>query len=168
MPKRIEGLREQLMGEARMQALASGYQALTIRSVAAACGVGVGTVYNYFPSKDALLASFMLEDWKTCLEAIEQTANRTGEPLPVLACIHRQLTEFADRYQAIFRDEAAAPGFARAMSRYHSLLRGQLAAPLRPFCPDDLTAAFVAESMLTWTMDGVPFEQLEPIMMKLF
>jgi len=63
MPKIIENLQQKLIEEARKQAEAGGYAAVTIRSVAKACGVGVGTVYNYFPSKDALLAAYMLEGW---------------------------------------------------------------------------------------------------------
>ena len=63
MPKIIENLPEKLAEEARRQITESGYSAMTIRSVAKACGVGVGTVYNYYPSKDALVAQFMLEDW---------------------------------------------------------------------------------------------------------
>ena len=53
MPKIIENLREKLVREAQYQVEERGYSALTIRSVANACGVGVGTVYNYFASKDA-------------------------------------------------------------------------------------------------------------------
>ena len=60
MPKIIENLESRLVEEARRQAWEGGYSAVTIRSVAAACGVGVGTVYNYFESKDALLAAFLL------------------------------------------------------------------------------------------------------------
>ena len=64
MPKIIENLENRLVEEARRQAWEGGYSAVTIRSVAAACGVGVGTVYNYFPSKEYLAAGVMLEDWK--------------------------------------------------------------------------------------------------------
>ena len=53
MPKIIENLDQRLKEEARRQIRESGYSAMTIRSVAAACGVGVGTVYNYYPSKEA-------------------------------------------------------------------------------------------------------------------
>ena len=60
MPKIIENLQEKLIHEARRQVQQKGYGSLTIRSVATACGVGVGTVYNYFASKDALVAAFIL------------------------------------------------------------------------------------------------------------
>lgn len=50
MPKIIKNLESKLIAEAQKQILAQGYGAVTIRSVANACGVGVGTVYNYFSS----------------------------------------------------------------------------------------------------------------------
>ena len=61
MPKIIENLQARLAVEAKKQVEESGYAAMTIRSVAKACGVGVGTVYNYYSSKDEILASYMLE-----------------------------------------------------------------------------------------------------------
>ena len=68
MPKIIENVRHQLLTEAKRQISERGYKSTTIRSVAAECGVAVGTVYNYFKSKDILIASFILED--ACLESI--------------------------------------------------------------------------------------------------
>ena len=67
VPKIIENVREQLLEEAKRQIRENGYSKTTIRSVAGACRLGVGTVYNYFESKDMLIASFMLEDWMECL-----------------------------------------------------------------------------------------------------
>ena len=48
MPKIIEGVRARLLNEAKRQIATLGYARTTIRSVATACGLGVGTVYNYF------------------------------------------------------------------------------------------------------------------------
>ena len=70
MPKIIENLRDQLLQEARKQIAERGYTGTTIRSVAGACGVGVGTVYNYFSSKEMLIAAFMMEDWQKQLDAM--------------------------------------------------------------------------------------------------
>ena len=71
MPKIIENLETKLIEEAKKQIEEAGYGAMTIRSVAKACGVGVGTVYNYFPSKEALIAKHLLDDWKQCVAAIQ-------------------------------------------------------------------------------------------------
>ena len=53
MPKKIAELREKMIAYARQALLQEGTPALTVRSTASACGVAVGTVYNYFPSKEA-------------------------------------------------------------------------------------------------------------------
>ena len=168
MPKIIENLESKLIAEAHRQVEQSGYGAFTIRSVATACGVGIGTVYNYFPSKDDLLATYLLDDWQNCITAIAQTSQRSDAAEPVVRCIFDQLLSYANRHQSIFRDEAAAAGFAGAFSPYHGLLRSQLAAPVRKYCSSDFQAEFIAESLLTWSMSGKSFDEIYVILKKLF
>jgi AcrR family transcriptional regulator len=168
MPKIIENLQQRLVEEAKRQIEENGYAALTIRSVAQKCGVGVGTVYNYYPSKDDLLASYLLVDWNQCVFAINTVSNYSDTPLPVLKCIHDQLCGYAQRHRAIFRDEAAASAFAGSFSRYHGMLRNQLGAALEKFCDDPFAAEFIAEAMLTWTMAGKDFGDIYGLIHKLF
>lgn len=168
MPKIIANPQERLMEEAQKQVEQSGYSAMTIRSVAKACDIGVGTVYNYFSSKDELLAACLLRDWKVCLSTIDAVGTYADSPVPVIRCIHDQLTRYTARHQAIFRDPAAAASITGSFSQYHKLLRSQLAAPLRRFCPSDFAAEFAAEALLTWTTEGKPFDELYGMIQKLF
>lgn len=164
MPKIIENLEARLIAEAKKQLQEAGYSMLTIRSVAKGCGVGVGTVYNYFPSKDALLATFMLESWNVCVEKIQSTSKESVEPRPVARCVYDQLLWFSDEHRVIFCDEAAAAAFAGSFGYYHKLLRAQLAAPMRKFCNSDFAAEFVAEALLVWTMSGKEFDDIYGIL----
>ncbi len=168
MPKIIENLESRLIEEAKKQIEESGYAAMTIRSVAKQCGVGVGTVYNYFSAKEDLIATYLLADWNQCITAINAVSTYSDSPRPVALCIYDQLVSFAARHAAIFRDEAAASVFAGSFSRYHGLLRSQLATPLEKFCRDTFAAEFVAEALLTWTMAGKDFETIYGIIGKLF
>ena len=167
MPKIIENIRRQLLDTAREQINRHGYENTTIRSVAGECGVGVGTVYNYFPSKDALVASWLLLDWKECIAAIRAAGRDSDDAVPVVRCIYDQLQQFALRHQTLFQDAAAAEGFAGSFSQYHSLLRQQLAEPLEAFCSDGFAAQFIAEALLTWTMAGKSFDEIYGMIGKL-
>ena len=167
MPKIIENLPQRLLEEARRQVEESGFSAMTIRTVAKGCGVGIGTVYNYYSSKEALVASFMLSDWKLCVSAIEAVANQSQSLEPVLRTIHEKLRFFMEQYDPIFRDENATSSYTGSTSRYHAVLRSQLAGPIRKFCRDDFTAEFIAEAMLSWTVAGKDFDELKAILLRI-
>lgn len=167
MPKIIEDLRERLLQEAQKQIGQDGYAAMTIRSVARACQVAVGTVYNYFPSKDQLVASAMLLRWNRCVQSIADAAENGESAENVLWEIYQQLSNYMDEYQILFRDETAAAVFASSIGTYHELLRDQLAAPLRRFCSTAFESEFIAEAMLTWTVAGEGFEEIYRVIRKI-
>ena len=168
MPKIIAGLREQLMQEAELQLSQGGYTAMTIRNVAKVCHVAVGTVYNYFTSKEELVASVLLVRWKQVIEEIDETARTADEPEVLLRSMYAQLSGFLDRYRVLFQDETAIAVFGASMGRYHDLLRSQLARPLQPFCQSEFESEFAAEALLTWTVAGEGFEEIYQVMQKLF
>ena len=175
MPKIIENLRERLLEEAKRQVLEQGYSAMTIRSVASACGVGVGTVYNYFASKDMLIASFMLEDWMECKKRIDKGCDENSTPESALRCIYDGLNDFVGKYEVLFRDENAGTSFAASSSKQrHILLRSQIAKPLVALCQKQekadpvFLAEFVAEAMLTWSMSERSFEEISSVLLQLF
>lgn len=164
MPKIIENVRELLLETAKEQIRLQGYSKTTIRSVASACGLGVGTVYNYFKSKDMLIAAFMLEDWQECLTCMKSHSSQDFEV--VLNEIYVSLQKFIQNHQALFSDSDAAKVFAIAFNERHKQLRGQLAEIILPLCNNskaenkEFLAEFIAEALLTWTVEGKSFNEL--------
>jgi len=160
MPKLIENIRDQLLNEARGQVAQRGYAKTTVRSVAAACGIAVGTVYNYFPSKEALIASFVAEDWRESLAAMGQRSR--GDAESCLRSVYDGLLDFAGKHGALFADPDAAKAVSGVMLSRHLQLREQLAALIEPVAPSDdgFTARFIAEALLTWTISNTPFERI--------
>lgn len=169
MPKILESMREQLLKTARRQVERSGYAKTTIRSVAAECGIAVGTVYNYFPSKDMLIATFVSEDWHACIDSI--AAHAGDDARTHLKRIYDVLLSFSERYRALFTDAEAAKPYQEAFLARHKMLRQQLAALIEPVCGDDpdraYLAEFIAEALLVWTMEGKPFEDIYQVIQRL-
>ncbi len=164
MPKILTDPKKNILSEVEALLSQEGYNAVTIRAVAKRCGVSVGTVYNYFPSKEAMLAEFLLTDWLECIAAITKVSSTATTARPVARCIYDRLCGFAAGHMSIFGSAAAGSAFAGSFSRYHALLRSQLAAPLRPFCHSDFAADFMAEALLTWSMAGRSFEEIWPLL----
>lgn len=174
MPKILENIRENLLNEAQKQVLEQGYSAMTIRSVASACGVGVGTVYNYFPSKDMLVASFMLEDWQKSMKEFQASCEQAHAPRVALQSIYDGLLRFTEKYTVLFQDENAGVIFAGAFKKRHKQLRKQLAEPIHKLCQTqtkveaEFLAEFIAESMLTWTLAGRTYDEISSVLLQLF
>ena len=55
--------KEEILKASRELIRRQGWDAVSIRSVAAACGVSVGSIYNYFDSKAALMAAAVESVW---------------------------------------------------------------------------------------------------------
>jgi len=164
MPKIIENVREQLLAEAKKQILENGYAKTTIRSVAGACGLGIGTVYNYFKSKEMLIATFVYEDWKKHLSDMQRLP--TDDPYTLLGGIFQSLRSFAAQNQTLFSDADAAKLVSVGASGRHKILREQIAGFVTPICETDFCAVFIAEALICWSMENVDFDTVYPLLEK--
>jgi AcrR family transcriptional regulator len=99
-----------------------GYDAVQMRDVAASAEVALGTIYRYFPSKDALLAAAMVE-WMEDLERRvtarpprgETTAERVYEVLRrAVATMERQPQLAEAVITALTSDDREAGGASTA------------------------------------------------------
>lgn len=174
IPKIIEGLQPALIKEARSMLLEDGGRALTIRNVAARCHVAVGTVYNYFGSKDELMAHVMLEDWRSALAAMHGAAREAPDVLAGLRSAYDILCGFADMYRAAWRNYAANNDAMNNIIRRHGLLIAQLTEVVSPLLErfavtwDPYLPTFIAEMLLSASIRGAGnYQQVLPILTRL-
>lgn len=160
MPKLIENVSGMLLEETGRQVAERGYAKTTIRSVASACGIAVGTVYNYYPSKEAMVGAFMAGDWRNTYAVMREGSRKGAEGC--LRTVYDELVSFTRRHSALFSDPAAARAVSGAFLMRHRQLRDQLAEIIGPYAPseDGFTARFAAEALLTWTIADVPFDRI--------
>lgn len=168
MPKVIENLKEKILAEADMQLKEVGYGAMTIQSIAKACGVGVGTVYNYFSSKDEIVIACMAAAWMERMDGICAVARYSRTYEAVVHCIYDEVRAFGEEREYIFKDATAANSVDGAIFRYMWFLSSRVAEPLRKFCKSDAEAQIIAEALLAWIWTGKSYEEVYSSIMKLF
>jgi len=66
--------KEKILQVSRALIQAQGWSAINIRSVARACGVSVGSIYNYFESKTELVGATVESIWREIFHRSEETA----------------------------------------------------------------------------------------------
>jgi len=152
----VKTSKEALLAASRAMAAEEGLSAVNIRALAQRCGVAVGSVYNYFPSKAALLAETVAGVWAEIFHMSEDAAVPEGFLNSIswlLGCLRRgaeSCPHFFTLHAADFGAEERETGRA-VMERYQThmkqgLLRALQTDPaLRPdaFSPDLTPEALV-------------------------
>ena len=88
--------RERILESAR-QAFAECGADAQMDDVARRAGVGVGTVYRHFPTKDALMAELVRQKFRIFAANAREALEHDGEPFAVLAVVLRRNAEVCAR-----------------------------------------------------------------------
>lgn len=133
MPKVIPEVREKLLTTVRNRLLKDGPDAVSLRSIAKECGIAVGTVYNYFPNKDMLIAEAIGDDWLVSLQECDEEMAKADSFEEAVSTLLDFVTEFYQRYQKAF---LAMNGKADVSRIYQGrdLLQQQLQSRLEGIC----------------------------------
>jgi AcrR family transcriptional regulator len=101
MPKIVPDVRREAIAAFRRRVATRGWKALEIRSLAASCGVAAGTLYNYFPSREAIAAAAIREDWLDASRRL-QTFPEGSSAIENLRAVHGALSRFMKRYRRLW------------------------------------------------------------------
>jgi AcrR family transcriptional regulator len=120
------GLRDSILRAAEAIFARHDYHEVQMDDVVEACGVGKGTLYRYFPSKQDLYFAVMFEGIAQLRLELEAAVG-TGEPpaRKIRRIVHRTLSYFWDRrffFSLIHRNEHKPDGEAREWLRHREAL----------------------------------------------
>lgn len=131
MPKIIPELRERFIASARRRLLEGDSHDITMRQVARDCHTATGTVYNYFPSKESLLAAAMMEDWLECCRSMRSDAFAQEEPFAALRATASALRRFTGRYAPIWRNYATSRNNISELNLRHHQVVEEIASAVQ-------------------------------------
>lgn len=145
--------KEEILKISRELIRREGWSAISIRSVAAACGVSVGSIYNYFDSKAALMGATVESVWCEIFHRPEDGAV-FQDTQACITWLYGRMEYGCNEYPGFFTlhslgflGEDKSDGKRRMQQTWQHILEG-LCSVLRrdrKVRPDAFTAAFTAE-----------------------
>lgn len=145
--------KEEILKASRELIRQEGWSAVSIRSVAAACGVSVGSIYNYFDSKAALVSAAVESVWCEIFHRPEDGAVFTDTQTCIIWMYERmeygckQYPGFFTLHSLGFMREDKSDGKRRMQQTWQHILNGLCAVLKRDakVRPDAFTEDFTAE-----------------------
>ncbi len=125
MPKVIDGLQSRIMQSARDR-LFSTPPSLSLRAIAKDCGIAVGTIYNYFPNKETLIASVFADDWNHIIAETEASISASKGIEEGVRAIYSGLVRFTQSHRTVWNAFPSFQGTGTYFHKGHRLLVGQI------------------------------------------
>lgn len=104
MPKNLSNVREDILLVTRQLLKDTGYSSLSIRQIASRCGVASGTVYNYYSSKNEIIAEILNSEWTLMLRRIDQSAKAYTKVIDKLEIMFNELSYFMNNVHGFWID----------------------------------------------------------------
>lgn len=94
MPKNLNNVKEDILSVTRELLKDTGYTDLSIRKIANQCGIATGTLYNYYNSKDQIIAEILLNEWNLMLRRMDLSTKTVSNPIDKLEIMFSELNNF--------------------------------------------------------------------------
>ena len=94
LAKMIENPKQLILNKSKEILYTEGYKKLSMRNIAKACNIAIGTIYNYYSTKKDLVIEMMTEYWEEYFCVVEKLINSNDNfyiKLKFLAIFHQCL-----------------------------------------------------------------------------
>lgn len=126
IPKIIENIRGDIMRCAEIILKTDGYDAMSIRRIARECKTAVGTIYNYFESKDDLVANIILKDWLDTVSNMTELVESSKSYADGAVGLYLAIRKFEGLYKNVWKQFSKTAGSHGVVMDHHMQLRTQV------------------------------------------
>ncbi len=181
MPKFIIEPKEAILSNAKSIVVNEGFEQLTIRKVANAAGISIGTVYNYFPNKRDLSLQLMEEYWISFLIVIDEIDKQQTDFYKKMQQIYIQLESFVKTFKEVWIKNASGNHHDEDFMKKNDffdklnqkleyiLLNEQIKGTINLSTDTLTTAKFLMSNFFMMSMmNQFDYESFEKILKKLF
>jgi len=169
MPKIINVDKNRILDVARELIAKNDLEHLNCRGIADKCGIGVGTLYHFFKSKNLIFAEIILEDWKLCIKDM----NIDTDVFTGVENIYNSLKEFSKKYYSFWKHiQETSTEYVAYLNRHDELVN------IVENCVEKLyvynnknidkdVVHFISETILTYSTKTIEYEKIKKIINKI-
>lgn len=154
---------DEILRVCRELVASQGISALQMRTVAQKCGVALGALYYYFPSKNALLLAVITSVWDDMF-AMNNCLNTDGSFIDYLECCFAHLEKGMQKYPNFFTIHSLSFSSANKkqahdfMQRYLQQIKAELSKALAhdpKVCKDRFSDDFSASHLIDFILTNM-------------
>ena len=171
MPKIIPELREKILLAAKKRLKEDEKHDFSTRQLAKDLDIAAGTIFNYFSTKEEILAYVMLEDWQKCLGEMRAASEEEPGIREGFTKMEALLRSFSVPYRQIW---SGYDHLGPVRERHGELIR-QITAPVRTMLErfgkalSETELGVLSEMLLTASQrEEGTLERIFPVMEKIF
>lgn len=174
MPKIIEDLKSTILEAVANDLTILGYKKLNIRGIAKKCNIAVGTIYNYFSSKEILVASLMAKNWLESMHKIDNQISSIKDLYQGFEIIYNGILEFKNNYKNVWSEYTPSMPFYDESKNRHLIFRNQIEERLIKVLEITNNKHYeyfpiITELLITCVMqEDINFDNLKTFIKKLF
>jgi len=91
-----------ILDKAKELMTSEGYDGLNMRRLSMACGIALGTIYNYYPTKRDLVVAMMVEHWNGFFFSLASIASSEGDFFSRLRMLRDELEQVLIRFREVW------------------------------------------------------------------
>ena len=143
MARVIENPKQLILSHAKEILYQQGYQKLSMRALSKACGIALGTIYNYYPTKKDLVFEMMTDYWQRFLDTVVEIIAADADVYLKLNRVFNELEIFIRNFRQywltpeLYGDQAYSEGGLQPDHRFIDQLIDLIAGELSRAAADN-------------------------------